>query len=127
MTGFLGIAFRVVALIPSIIILIGCGIIFSKMRNEGTVLMLVGKALGLLVSLFSTILSLMFPFWIDHHVLSKIAFVLPFISFPASFLFAFGFIFAFLSYHHDLNLPAVVRRSRLPSKLEDTQRFDSEH
>lgn len=92
MTGFFSIALRLMGLIPSIIILIGCGIIFSKMRNEGTVLMLVGKALGLLVSLFITTMSLMSPFWIENHVLRKVAFAFTFVSLPASFLFAFGFI-----------------------------------
>ena len=93
MTGFLGIAFRLLSIVPSIIILVGCCIIFGKMKNEGAVLMLIGMVLRLSTRLIATTLSLLpTPWMIDHNVLGKMAFALPFISIPASFLFAFGFI-----------------------------------
>jgi hypothetical protein len=93
MSGFLGIILRFVALVPSIIILIGCCIIFRKMRNEGAVLMLIGKTLGLLVSIFILTTSLIPVSWkIGNNLLGMILMSLPFVGIPASFLFAFGFI-----------------------------------
>ncbi len=93
MSGYLYIAFVFAGLVPSIIILIGCCIIFGKMRNEDAVLMLVGKALGLLASIVGATMSLVWRTgMIDPNILGKIAFALPFVGLPASFLFAFGFI-----------------------------------
>jgi hypothetical protein len=92
MTGFLGIIFWFVALVPSIIILIGCCIILNKMRNEGAVFMLVGKTLGLLASIIVVILNLITSRMINNDFLGIVAFALPFVSLLASFLFAFGFI-----------------------------------
>jgi hypothetical protein len=93
MTGFLGIILQLAGLVPSIIILIGCCIIFGRMRNEGAVLMLVGKALGLFVSIVWVTFRLVSTAWmIRNNALGMMAFVLPFVSISASFIFAFGFI-----------------------------------
>lgn len=93
MPGFIGIVLKFVSFVPPIIVLIGCCIIFRKMRNEGAVLMLVGKILGLLASIFITTMNLVPISWkIDNSFLGKIAFGALFVTLPASLLFAFGFI-----------------------------------
>jgi hypothetical protein len=61
------------------------------MRNEGTVLMLVGMALGLLASVIAVILNFITSKIIINDFLGIVVFS-PFVNLLASFLFAFGFI-----------------------------------
>jgi hypothetical protein len=63
------------------------------MKNAGAVLLLIGKGVGLATGLISVGLSLLITTEaIGHDAARTVYSVLPFLSIPASFLFAFGFI-----------------------------------